>query len=107
VEIDLEQARGPVREWVAQEPVRREVRRRFARFLRAFQDEGGDYVYRQRVRDMSRSEHSMPPVFLLPGCLAADAPGVCSAWLLPPPACLAACQPAMQLYAPAGGSACL
>ena len=60
VEINLEEARGPLREWIAQEPVRREVRRRFARLLKTFTDESGDYVYRQRVRDMVRSECLLP-----------------------------------------------
>lgn len=56
VEIDLDQARGPLREWIAQEPVQREIRRRFARLLKTFADDNGDAVYRQRVRDMVRSE---------------------------------------------------
>lgn len=56
VEINLDEARGPIREWIAQEPVRREIGRRFARLLKSFTDEGGDHVYRQRVRDMVRSE---------------------------------------------------
>lgn len=56
VEIDLEEARGPVKEWVAQEPVRREIKRRFSRFLRTWQDDAGEVVYRHRIRDMVRSE---------------------------------------------------
>lgn len=36
--------------------MRREVRRRFARFLKTFQDESREAIYRQRVRDMVRSE---------------------------------------------------
>ncbi|GAB4814991.1 hypothetical protein N2152v2_002037 [Parachlorella kessleri] len=55
VEINLDEARGPVKEWILQEPVQREVRRRFARFLRTFQNEDGDYVYRSRVREMART----------------------------------------------------
>eukprot|EP00887_Chlorella_sp_A99_P006785 scaffold2.g6785.t1 len=55
VEINLEEQRGPLKEWLAQEPVRREVRRRFARFLRTFQDDGREAVYRQRVREMVRT----------------------------------------------------
>ncbi|KAL4856536.1 DNA replication licensing factor MCM2 [Chlorella vulgaris] len=58
VEIDLDQARGPIAEWIAQEPVRREVRRRFARLLKTFTDESGDSVYKQRVRDMVRTNSS-------------------------------------------------
>lgn len=56
VEINLDEARGPIREWIAQEPVRREIGRRFARLLKSFADEHGDLVYKQRVRDMVRSE---------------------------------------------------
>lgn len=56
VEINLEEARGPIREWIAQEPVRREIGRRFAKLLKTFVDENGDHVYKQRVRDMVRSE---------------------------------------------------
>lgn len=39
---------------LVQEPVRREIKRRFARLLRTFTDENGDAVYKQRVRDMVR-----------------------------------------------------
>lgn len=58
VEIDLDQARGPIREWIAQEPVRREIHRRFARLLKTFSDDNGDAVYKQRVRDMVRTNSS-------------------------------------------------
>ncbi|KAL4424005.1 hypothetical protein ABPG75_001306 [Micractinium tetrahymenae] len=58
VEINLDEARGPIREWIAQEPVRREVSRRFARLLRTFIDDSGDAVYRQRVRDMCRENRA-------------------------------------------------
>jgi hypothetical protein len=58
VEIDLDEARGPIKEWILQEPVQREVRRRFARFLRTYQNADGDFVYKQRVREMARSECS-------------------------------------------------
>lgn len=58
VEINLDEARGPLKEWVLQEAVQREVKRRFARFLRTFTNEDGEQVYRQRVREMVRSEWS-------------------------------------------------
>lgn len=50
-----------------------QVRRRFARFLRTFQNDDGDYVYRQRVREMARSEWP-----LLPSSFGAAAGGLCS-----------------------------
>ena len=56
MEINLEEHRGPLKEWLALEPVRREVGHRFAHFLRTFQDEAGEAVYRQRIREMARSE---------------------------------------------------
>lgn len=64
MEINLDEARGPIKEWILQEPVQREVKRRFARFLRTFQNEDGDYVYRQRVREMVRSECAPPAAAL-------------------------------------------
>lgn len=71
VEINLDEARGPIREWIAQEPVRREVSRRFARLLRTFTDDNGDAVYRQRVRDMCRGEAPHRPAQARPpACLS-------------------------------------
>lgn len=55
VEINLEEHRGPIKDWIAQEAVQREVKRQFARFLRSFADENGDIVYRQRIREMGRT----------------------------------------------------
>lgn len=55
-EIDLDEARGPTREWVAREPVRREIKRRFAHFLRHYAQEGGDPIYPPLIRTMVRSE---------------------------------------------------
>lgn len=72
MEINLDEARGPIREWIAQEPVRREVARRFARLLRTFTDDSGDAVYRQRVRDMCRGEPTSP---LRPVCLPVGVTG--------------------------------
>ena len=53
--VDLDAARGPVREYVAQEPVQREIASRFRGFLRNFQDGAGELVYRHRIRDMCTS----------------------------------------------------
>ena len=47
--------RGPAREWVTQEPVQRKITAIFRKFLRDFRDGNGDYVYRQRMRDMVTS----------------------------------------------------
>ena len=50
--VDLENARGPPREYLAQEPIRRAVAAQFRAFLRDFVDARGERVYRARVRDM-------------------------------------------------------
>jgi DNA replication licensing factor MCM2 len=55
VAINLEEPRGPVREFVAQEAVRREVKRQFRRFLLAHADEAGEALYAARLRDMVRA----------------------------------------------------
>ena len=53
--VDLDNARGPPREYLAQEPVRRAVASQFRAFLRDFVDANGDRVYRGRLRDMCAS----------------------------------------------------
>ena len=53
--VDLDNARGPPREYLAQEPVRRAVASQFRAFLRDFTDASGDRVYRGRLRDMCAS----------------------------------------------------
>ena len=89
MEINLEEARGPIREWIAQEPVRREIRRRFARLLKTFQDENGDSVYKQRVRDMVRSEWARARARARPLLCSMPCPALRGmAW----PACAAASQ---------------
>ena len=55
VAINLEEPRGPVREFLAQDAVRREVKRQFKKFLMQYTDDSGDFVYTQRVRDMVRA----------------------------------------------------
>ena len=44
--------RGHTREWVAQEPIQRQIGRRFRNFLDRFKDNNGDLVYRDRIKDM-------------------------------------------------------
>lgn len=55
VAINLDEPRGPVKEFLAQDAVRREVKRQFRRFLAQHTDEAGDQVYVQRLRDMVRA----------------------------------------------------
>jgi DNA replication licensing factor MCM2 len=55
VAINLEEPRGPVKEFIAQDAVRREIQRQFRRFLLNHADDAGDAVYAQRLRDMVRS----------------------------------------------------
>jgi len=48
----FEPARGSVADWVANDPIAREVKRRFQAFLRTFRDDKGDAIYEQRIRKM-------------------------------------------------------
>ncbi|KAL6769494.1 MCM2 [Auxenochlorella protothecoides x Auxenochlorella symbiontica] len=54
-EINLEETRGPIKEWIAKDNVRREIKRRFARFLRTYAQEGGDPIYPPLLRAMVRT----------------------------------------------------
>jgi DNA replication licensing factor MCM2 len=54
VEINLEEYRGPIKEWIVRDAVQREIKRQFSRFLKTFTDANGDLVYRQRIREMGR-----------------------------------------------------
>jgi DNA replication licensing factor MCM2 len=52
-EVDIENYDCPLREWITRERTKTEIRRKFSRFLRKFQDtEDGDLVYRKRIREM-------------------------------------------------------
>ena len=82
--VDLDNARGPPREYLAQEPVRRAVAAQFKAFLRGFADPvTGERVYRARVREMCASNAQSLVVSyghlctVLPtvAVWAADAPG--------------------------------
>eukprot|EP00884_Botryococcus_braunii_P021098 jgi/Botrbrau1/7672/Bobra.0159s0114.1 len=58
--VDLETARGNLREIVEQEPVQQEIHRRFVRFLQDFRNENGELVYRKRIQDMcSQNKQSL------------------------------------------------
>ena len=79
VALELDMQRGPAREWVAQEPVQRKIGAVFRKFLRDFRDASGEYVYRQRMRDMvtsARRPACAPPALAAPaaGARAAGAP---------------------------------
>jgi len=52
----FEPARGSVADWVANDPIAREVKRRFEAFLRTFRDDKGDAIYEQRIRKMVTCE---------------------------------------------------
>ncbi len=54
--VDLETARGNLREIVEQEPVQQEIHRRFVRFLQDFRNENGELVYHKRIQDMCSRE---------------------------------------------------
>lgn len=58
VAINLEEPRGPVKDFIAEEAVRREIKRQFRRFLLHFTDDNGDAIYAQRLRDMVRANTS-------------------------------------------------
>eukprot|EP00891_Asterochloris_glomerata_P007038 jgi/Astpho2/7038/fgenesh1_pm.00107_%23_26_t len=60
LELPFGEVRGHTREWVAQEPIQREIGRRFRNFLDRFKDDNGDLVYRDRIKDMCiRNEQSL------------------------------------------------
>ena len=51
-DINLEDYKGPLREYIARDGPRREIGRRFARFLKEFVDKDGHEVYSVRIRKM-------------------------------------------------------
>lgn len=54
--LDLENQKGKVGEWLDNEPVAREVRRCFRRFLRTFADEHGERLYMRAMENMVLGE---------------------------------------------------
>ena len=69
VRIDLDAQRGSQKDWIAQEPVQRELATQFRAFLRNFQDDNGDYVYRARLREMCTSACCCCVLFVTPQLL--------------------------------------
>ena len=58
VRIDLDNPRGAIRDFIAQEPVQREIAAQFKNMLRNFTDAAGDLIYKDRLRDMCTSMFS-------------------------------------------------
>lgn len=56
VQLDLENHRGKVTEWLQNEPVQGEIRRQFKKFLRTFKDENGDRLYVRVIENMVLGE---------------------------------------------------
>ena len=54
--IDLDNPRGAIRDFIAQEPVQREIAAQFKNLLRNYADASGDLIYRDRMRDMCTSK---------------------------------------------------
>uniref|UniRef100_A0A061RCL3 DNA replication licensing factor MCM2 n=1 Tax=Tetraselmis sp. GSL018 TaxID=582737 RepID=A0A061RCL3_9CHLO len=69
-EINIEEYRGSLREWVVTEPVTREIKRRFLRFLRSFTDDSGDVIYAHRTTEMCRANKQSLEVDFLHLCHA-------------------------------------
>jgi hypothetical protein len=56
VQLDLENHRGKVTEWLQNEPVQGEIRRQFKKFLRTFKDDNGDRLYVRVIENMVLGE---------------------------------------------------
>ena len=54
MDIDIKHYHGALRDWIVEERVSREIKKKFLKFLRTFTDESGELVYVQRVTDMCR-----------------------------------------------------
>lgn len=59
--FDLDNFRVPLKEWIIQEPVKGEVKRRFRNFLDRFQDTHGVFVH-ERVRSRPRANALAAPI---------------------------------------------
>ena len=55
VHINIEEVRGRLIEWISQDQVAQEVKRRFRHFLKTYEEEGRPY-YLQKIRDMQSSK---------------------------------------------------
>ena len=52
MEINLEAQRGPTRDWISQDTIKRAIARDFRNFLLSFEDDKGDQVYQGRLAEM-------------------------------------------------------
>ena len=59
MDVDLENIQGRIAEWIVQPSVERKVRRVFVAFLLTYEDDEGNKVYQQRIKDMQSSEWSI------------------------------------------------
>lgn len=50
--LNLEDYQGPLHEWLNQEQVKIEVKKRFQQFILNFTDEEGNFIYRQKISKM-------------------------------------------------------
>jgi len=67
VRIDLDNPRGAIRDFIAQEPVQKEIAAQFKNFLRNYTDASGDLIYRDRMRDMCTSQSCLLPLVSFSG----------------------------------------
>ena len=50
--VNLEDFDGPLREWLDEDRVRREIQNRFRHFITGFTDNSGNAVYPERIKEM-------------------------------------------------------
>jgi hypothetical protein len=68
VQLDLENHRGKVTEWLQNEPVQGEIRRQFKKFLRTFKDDNGDRLYVRVIENIVLGEWNAAVRALADGC---------------------------------------
>ena len=56
VDIDLDNVQGRIAEFIVQPAVERKVCRVFVNFLLTYEDEEGNKIYQQRIKDMQSGE---------------------------------------------------
>lgn len=82
-DFNLEQVRGPLREWIVGDRPRREIARKFTDFLRRRVNKDGRSVYAERIHNMCTAQRRSLEVSY--GHLSADMP-VLAVWLADCPA---------------------
>jgi DNA replication licensing factor MCM2 len=82
IQFALDDFDVPLKEWIAQERPRREIKKRFRNFIRMYLDEGHNNVYDERIRAMcAANEQSLEVSYLH---LSRDAP-LLAIWLADAP----------------------